>query len=747
MASPLRPDSAGGLEADYPSPSQSRPVPIASPRRSSPQDESHETPRGTPDLRSLRAQFDTPPLDLPPRNANAPSSSFTSPYTLSSSPARTPLVRRSPGTPPPIANALDELSDTEKAKILRRHLVSREERTYAGSVAEDLSRPGTSQGPSSSFPRQDTDVFPIPYDVPGGDVTHDIYKWQTDTTMRRTRSISFSGTQVSKHPAFEHIREPGGFRRNYLMLRAEDQDADDPDNVSSRMLNNFIDFLYIFGHFAGEDLEEIEEEDEGDIAEEARAALRTNTLENGLVRPSAVDNSQSPTLVNGVNVEDTTEQSLLLKRTHVRSASRRRTSRRLSSAAGEPHGDATVTQAVMMLLKAFIGTGVLFLGKAFLNGGLLFSTVTLIFIALISLWSFLLLVKTKFVVSGSFGDIGGALYGRPMRFAILSSVAVSQIGFTCAYLIFVASNMQAFIMAVSKCATYVSTLNLILAQLVVFLPLAMVRNLAKLSTTALIADAFILVGLVYIFSNEFATIGSQGIADIKMFNSKDYALLIGTAVFSFEGIGLVIPITDSMREPQKFGRALTGVMIFLIVLFAGAGALSYVAYGSKVQTVVLLNLPQDQKFVQVVQFLYSMAILLSIPLQLFPAVRIMENALFTRSGKLNPRVKWEKNAFRGAVVAACTLISWVGAADLDKFVAFVGSFACVPLCFVYPPMLHYKACARTKWQKSTDIGLIIFGAIASVFTTVQTIKLMVEPGSGTAPKFGNCPTPSSNGSF
>jgi len=37
-----------------------------------------------------------------------------------------------------------------------------------------------------------------------------------------------------------------------------------------------------------------------------------------------------------------------------------------------------------------------------------------------------------------------------------------------------------------------------------------------------------------------------------------------TAVFSFEGIGLIIPITDSMREPRKFPGVLTGVMFFLI---------------------------------------------------------------------------------------------------------------------------------------------------------------------------------------
>jgi solute carrier family 36 (proton-coupled amino acid transporter) len=63
-----------------------------------------------------------------------------------------------------------------------------------------------------------------------------------------------------------------------------------------------------------------------------------------------------------------------------------------------------------------------------------------------------------------------------------------------------------------------------------------------------------------------------------------------------------------------------------------------------------------------------MAILLSTPLQLFPVVRIMENGLFTRSGK-------QKIVFRFSVVALCMAISLAGAKDLDKFVAFVGGFA------------------------------------------------------------------------
>ena len=180
-----------------------------------------------------------------------------------------------------------------------------------------------------------------------------------------------------------------------------------------------------------------------------------------------------------------------------------------------------------MLLKSFIGTGVLFLGKAFFNGGMLFSALTFIFIAAISLYSFLLLVDTKFVVSGSFGDIGGTLYGSWMRYLILGSIVVSQLGFVSAYTIFVAQNLQAFVLGITDCLRLIPVQYLILSQLIIFIPLALIRDLAKLSSTALVADAFIFLGLMYIFGSEIKIIGQRGIADIQLFNSKDFPLFIG----------------------------------------------------------------------------------------------------------------------------------------------------------------------------------------------------------------------------
>jgi len=243
---------------------------------------------------------------------------------------------------------------------------------------------------------------------------------------------------------------------------------------------------------------------------------------------------------------------------------------------------------------------------------------------------------------------------------------------------------------------------------------------------------------LYIFGSEFLIIARRGVAEVKLFNPKDFPLFIGTAVFSFEGIGLIIPITDTMKEPHKFPMALSGVMAFLLLLFGGAGILAYLTFGSDIQTVVLVNLDSHSKMVQSVQFLYALAILLSVPLQLFPAIRILENGIFTRSGKGDASVKWTKNIFRWCLVFFTTVISSWGAADLDKFVAFVGCFACVPLCYVYPAMLHYQACARTKGDKLKDIAMIVFGMAVFIYTTVETIRLMAQPAEPNHSPHGLC---------
>ncbi|KAG6038512.1 hypothetical protein E4U41_004129 [Claviceps citrina] len=591
----------------------------------------------------------------------------------------------------------------EDPEIVKRHLVRPGEAENA--TSEESSTMGTIKGKQLSEIGNNgvTDEEFSSLKLQGGDVTRGIYKWteQADAKNKLHRSKSYD--EMRPEPEEEvmditSIKVPGGFRRDHLRRRAfspcgqyAEQDGNGLSSPGASdqprlFTSSFLEFLTIYGHFAGEELEEDDEN------------LGPNEIwDSG---EEGEDGDDEPT-----------EDSMLL------APSKKRRRRKVRGGSGQN----SATNAALLLLKSFVGTGVLFLPRAYLNGGMLFSNIVLLGVSVLSYYCFVLLVSTRLKIEGSFGDMGGILYGKWMRNLILASIVISQIGFVAAYTVFTAQNLQAFIRAVSNCNTSISIPLLILMQTAIFLPFSLLRDIGKLGFTALIADAFIMIGLAYLFYYDVVTLDANGLADIIMFNKKDWTLFIGTAIFTFEGIGLIIPIQESMKHPSQFPRVLFLVMVIITVLFTVMGAISYAAYGSKTETVVLLNLPQDDKFVNGVQLLYSCAILLSTPLQIFPAIRIIETELFTRSGKYNPWIKWKKNIFRFFMVMLCSGIAWGGANHLDKFVALVGNFACIPLVYIYPPLLHLKAVARNRWWRISDMILCIFGFCAMAYATSLTI--------------------------
>ncbi|KAF2142086.1 uncharacterized protein K452DRAFT_199692, partial [Aplosporella prunicola CBS 121167] len=615
----------------------------------------------------------------------------------------------------------------EDHEVVRRHLVgpggNNSSSNLAGGTYGSPKRSSNNGVWQSTTARDEEEEFSS-LQLQGGDITRQIYRWteQQEAAAKGSyrRSRSFAAPRPDPNdPASDigSIKQPGGFRRNYIRRTAASPSPGPSTGgrggpaAAARQpkvfTNNFLEFLSLYGHFAGE---ELEEDDEALGPDE----YFSSEYEGESAAESSDDEGRQPG-----------EHSALLTPKKKRKHRKERTEGK-----GSPSG------AAMLLLKSFVGTGVLFLPRAFLNGGMLFSNVLLLFVSALSYYCFVLLTTTRLHVHASFGDMGYQLYGKWMRNLINASLVISQIGFSSAYIVFVSENLQAFVLAVSKCKTFIDIKWMILMQMVIFLPLSLYRNINHIQKLALVADAFIVLGLVYLYYFDIITLaGQHGVADIVQFNSKDWTLFIGTAIFTFEGIGLIIPIQSSMKEPSRFPRVLAMVMIVVTVIFVTSGALGYAAYGSKTKTVVILNMPQDNKFVNGVQFIYSLAILLSTPLQIFPAIEISSQQLFSRTGKFNPYVKWKKNIFRFCMVICCALIAWAGAGELDKFVALVGSFACIPLVYIYPPMLHLKAVSRTTLARVADIGLCVFGFIVMAYTTILTISSWIAGGDVKTPGY------------
>ncbi|KAJ8099266.1 transmembrane amino acid transporter protein-domain-containing protein [Lipomyces tetrasporus] len=708
----------------------------------------------------------------------ASSTAILYPGLVNASPARSHLSASVvPGTSPATSGVTGSADyDSEFVRTIGRHLVSPKPASpspFSKINAEDAksdkshSRSASVHSPTGKIQGEnavDGDVDPNFYSLSlqGGDITRQLYNWQREheqnsdvNSARRGRSRSFSAMPRPEPEDdtlnIHNINIPGGFRRNYLLSKAKQQqqymhygtsgDGDSDGNAGEGstaydntaevvsapprpfLTRNFLEFLSVYGHFAGEELEDDDDYEDDEEMEEDYDGLSTvrsigdegltHRLRRHLSRSSRGSDNYDE--YENASLHSIDEEAALLtgKKT-------------VAGAGGRHHGqivqDTSATKAVLLLLKGFVGTGVLFLPKAYYNGGMLFSSAILFFLAVLTYYCFVLLIDSRMRVQASFGDMGGILYGKKMRLLILTSIVLSQVGFAAAYTVFTSENLQAFILAITDCQVFVPVRYLIFLQMIVFVPLSMVRNISKLSVSALIADFFILLGLAYVYFWDGRVLIEHGVSDVAAFNPRDWTLFIGTAIFTFEGIGLVIPIHESMKRPNQFYSAIGLVMAIITLVYIAMGVMSYAAYGSNVETVVILNMPQDNRLVNSVQFIYAMAILLSTPLQLFPAIRIMENAWFVKSGKHDLRAKWQKNIFRTAVVLVTAFVAWGGADDLDKFVALIGSLACIPLTYIYPPLLHYRACATSMFNKGMDIFICVFGLGCMIYTTTNTIE-------------------------
>ncbi|KAF2036731.1 hypothetical protein EK21DRAFT_51582 [Setomelanomma holmii] len=574
-------------------------------------------------------------------------------------------------------------ANPKEARVLEQHL----DPAYAFSANFEAQTPNTDEAPGSSS----NSLRPVPessLQLQGGDIHRDLYKiaGQERRAKLHQRAATFSHPHAYAAPSesdFDHdelpIQDqlaPGGMRRQFLQRQSKRVSY-----ISEPVTRNFISFLELYGNFAGEDLEE----DDEDATEEEE--------EEGERRP-------------------------LL--------GRRQSSKRLRE-----RGDASQVKTFFTLLKAFIGTGIMFLPKAFKNGGMLFSSITLIVVSAVTALCFELLLSCRKQYGGAgYGDLGRSISGPRLRALILVSVTLSQIGFVCAGIIFTADNLASFLDAVTKTKEApLSTNALIGIQLLMLIPLSFIRNISKLGPAALLADVFILIGLTYIYWYDLSWISRNGGFNptIELFNPRDFTLTIGSAIFTFEGIGLILPIQSSMAQPEHFSKLLYIVMLIITVIFTSVGFLCYGTFGEDVSVEVITNFPQTSKLVNAVQFLYAMAVLVGTPVQLFPAMRNIELKIFGRmSGKQSALTKWKKNGFRTMLVLLTGLIAAVGASDLDKFVALIGSFACVPLVYIYPAYLHYKGVADRPWVKAGDVAMMVVGLVAMIYTTSITIARWAE---------------------
>ncbi|XP_048459750.1 proton-coupled amino acid transporter 1 isoform X4 [Rhincodon typus] len=280
----------------------------------------------------------------------------------------------------------------------------------------------------------------------------------------------------------------------------------------------------------------------------------------------------------------------------------------------------TPIETLIHLLKGNIGTGLLSLPLAVKNAGIVLGPISLIIIGVVAVHCMRLLVKCSHYLSAKlqkpYLDYGSVVmysleecpnlwlqkHSSVGRILVEFFLILTQLGFCCVYFVFLADNIKQVVDVANatnnNCNQNVTTLEsdsmdsrlYMLSFLPLIILLVYIRNLKYLAPFSLLANLAMCVSLVliywYIFTSATYTNDLPPVADWK-----SYAMFFGTAIFAFEGIGVVLPLENKLEDPRKFPVILYAGMAIVAMLYLTLGVMGYIRFGGEIEGSITLNLP------------------------------------------------------------------------------------------------------------------------------------------------------------
>lgn len=269
----------------------------------------------------------------------------------------------------------------------------------------------------------------------------------------------------------------------------------------------------------------------------------------------------------------------------------------LPNVAGRARGGGMGTgSAFVTTLKSFIGMGILTLPFATAKGGLILGPLGLVCVAALSHHCMGLLVKLATRTSTrSFGALASSILGRRAKILVDVCLVLTQYGFAIADIIFIVENVRDVICLETNQSACPGKVAVCAGTLICVLPFTWLRSLQVLTVPVLMSNVVLLCGISWVYYCGFVQLGTHGMAPgIRTFNWAEFPIFFGCAVFSFEGIGLILPIQFAMQQPAHFPKLLQRAMLILGTLFASFGMVGYAAYGLETKDMITFNIPQNK---------------------------------------------------------------------------------------------------------------------------------------------------------
>ncbi|QDZ19616.1 amino acid permease [Chloropicon primus] len=375
-------------------------------------------------------------------------------------------------------------------------------------------------------------------------------------------------------------------------------------------------------------------------------------------------------------------------------------------------------QTFMNVLKGNVGPGCLSLPFAFSQAGSLLGPLGFFILSSMAVYNMHLLIqcRERLKVDGRFartyGEVAGHVLGKSGKPLVDTFIVLTQLGICSVYFSFFGDSFPSEdLFGKDNEIPYAYMAALAFPVVLLLIVPNQVKSLAVFSG---MSNLLICSSILWVLVESVRHAVADNFDAVKKLPlcRSEFPLFVGNSVYSLEGIGLVLPIGNSMRSTKEFRKVFFPGIITACTILWLMGTLSYYSFGKISDGSITAELDKrgvaSNAWMIVINIFLCAAVLLTYPLQLRPAAEVIaERVLGSPAGTSGPYYgRLALAIFTGGLAIAM-------GNNLGLMIALIGSGASTMLALILPPLLDIlDTTHKCRWPRLCfHASLVTLGAV------------------------------------
>ncbi|CAN9508120.1 unnamed protein product [Ophioblennius macclurei] len=422
-------------------------------------------------------------------------------------------------------------------------------------------------------------------------------------------------------------------------------------------------------------------------------------------------------------------------------------------------GNASFGMSVFNLGNAIMGSGILGLSYAMANTGIALFVILLVAVAIFSLYSVHLLLKTANEGGALvYEQLGYKAFGIPGKLAASCSITMQNIGAMSSYLYIVKYELPIVIQAFTGTNNGEWYTNgdylVLLVTVVIILPLSLLRNLGYLGYTSGLSLLCMVFFLIVVIIKKFqiqcplppeldALNETQKDANVSLFDSnttaRDYSdscrpkyfvfnsqtvYAFPILTFAFVCHPAILPMYEELKDRSR--RRMQGVanvsFLAMFIMYLLAALFGYLTFNVHVGPELLHTYSRFYKsdvLLLIVRLAVLTAVTLTVPVVLFPIRTSVNHLLCPTRG-----FSWVRHTTITVGLLAGTNALVILVPTIRDIFGFIGASAAAMLIFILPSAFYIKLVKKEPMKSMQKIGATAF-LVCGIIVMIGSMTLII----------------------